>query len=84
MPCFDLSGFTPINQSLKNKYRNAWEVFETVQAYDIKVSTLHSGGDTSKKYWQFVNFDEKSNWRIGLSLHAARYPMSNGDPPQKN
>jgi hypothetical protein len=84
MPCFDLSGFTPMNQSLKNKYLFAWDVFEKIQDYDIMVSTLRSGGDTSKTYWQFINYEEKSNWRIGLSLHEKRYPTSNWDPPQKN
>ena len=84
MVCFDLSGFTPMNQSLKFKYITAWGVVDRIQAYDINVSTLRSGGDTSKTYWQFINFDEKSNWRIGLSLHAKRYPTSNWDPPQKN
>jgi hypothetical protein len=84
MPCFDLSGFTPMSEGVKYKYRTAWGVFEKVQAYDINISTLRDAGDKSKTYWQFRNSDERGYWIMGLSLHAKRYPTSNWNPPQKN
>uniref|UniRef100_A0A6C0JXL1 Uncharacterized protein n=1 Tax=viral metagenome TaxID=1070528 RepID=A0A6C0JXL1_9ZZZZ len=84
MACFDLSGLAPLSQGTRQKYINAWNVYDKVQAYDIAVSTLRSQGDRSKTYWQFATAQEHENWRIGLSLHVKRYPNQNWNPPQKN
>ena len=84
MVCFDLSGFTPLNQGTKFKYLTAWGVFDTVQANDILVSTMRANGDFSKSYWRFKSGEERNTWLLGLSLHAKRYPTSNWQPPIKN
>jgi hypothetical protein len=84
MPCFDLSGFTPLNEGTKYKYRTAWGVFETVQNNDVAVSTMRARGDYSKRYWKFKSGEERDKWILGLSLHVKRYPTSNWSPPDKN
>lgn len=86
MSCFDLSGFSPVPESLLLKYRKAWTLFNTVQANDIMVSTMHSqgGGDPTKSYWVFETNEEKILWRQGQQLHIQRYPNFDWSAPQKN
>ena len=84
MACCDLSGFGPLPANLRLKYIDSWNIFQTVQTYDIMVSTMRSYGDTSKSYWQFESAEQRERWRIGQSLHVKRYPTQNWEPPQKN
>lgn len=84
MSCFDLSGFYPIPESLLIKYRQAWVLFNTVQANDILVSTMRSQGDTTKSYWVFETNQEKTLWLQGQLLHVQRYPNIDWSAPQKN
>jgi hypothetical protein len=84
MVCFDLSGLTPISESLKIEYRTAWGVYEKIQTNDVLASTLRKRGDFSKSYWIFESNAERNQWLKGLSLHTQRYPTSNWQPPQKN
>lgn len=84
MSCFDLSGFTPVPESLLIKYRQAWVLFNTVQANDIMVSTARSQGDSSKSYWVFETNQQKTMWLQGQRLHVQRYPNLDWSAPQKN
>ena len=84
MSCFDLSGFTPVPESLLLKYRTSWALFNKVQANDIQVSTLRSQGDLSKSYWIFDSSQQKTTYLQGQMLHVQRYPTMDWSAPQKN
>jgi hypothetical protein len=86
MSFFDLSGFTPVPESLLLKYRKSWNLFETVQTNDIQVSTMRSKGesDPSKSYWIFETNEQKTLWLQGQLLHVQRYPTMDWTAPKKS
>ena len=83
-PIFDLSGFRCINQSQKLIYNQAWDNYNRIQTLNSNVSTLHSKGDLSVKYYTFVSYSEMESFRQGQSLHTQVYPNSNWSTVQEN
>ena len=84
MPCFDLSGFTPVPNSILNQYRFDWNTFERIQTLNSNVSTIRSGGNKTVYYYNFITNQEKNSFLKGQVLHTVRYPNSNWDSVQKN
>jgi hypothetical protein len=76
-PCFDLSGFFALPQSTQFLYRDYWNTFNRIQAYNIGVSTIRSGGDKTQTYYQYASGDERMSYINGQMLHIRRYPNSN-------
>jgi hypothetical protein len=83
MPCFDVSGFTGLNQGTMNIYKSNWVTFEKIFYFDSNVSTLHGTGNQEPLYYTYLTQDEKTNYLNGQQLHTKRYPTSNWNV-QKN
>jgi hypothetical protein len=81
---FDLSGFLAVPSSLKFLYQSYWGTFETVQNYNLNVSTLRSAGDKTQVYYNFQGNEEQVAYTNGRMLHIQRYPNSNWAPVPKD
>jgi hypothetical protein len=83
---FDISGFYCLSQVVFRGYQDSWNTFNRVQIYNINVSTVRSqtGGKTYQLYYQFTDFQEKSQFTNGRALHIRRYPNSNWAPVPEN
>jgi hypothetical protein len=84
MVCFDLSGFTPLTESQLYQYRNDWNTFERIQAFNSNVSTQHSLGNLKVYYYTYITNEEKNSFTKGQQLHTVRYPTSNWNVVQQN
>jgi len=84
MVCCDLSGFTPLSDSQVYQYRNDWNTFERIQAFNSNVSTQHALGNLNVYYYTYVSNAEKNSFTKGQLLHSVRYPTSNWDVVQQN
>ena len=84
MPCFDASGFQFLPQSLYMTYQSQWATFERIYYTNSNVSTMHSQGDNSMSYYNFINSVEQTDYLAGQMLHTKRYPNSNWDSPVKS
>jgi len=83
--CFDLSGFISLNDSQKLKYKEAWGTFDRVQSYNSNVSTIHqTTNNSTRRYYTFYSYDERTMFRIGQFLHTQRYPNSNWKTVEEN
>ena len=74
---YDLSGIRGLPVSIKNTYQTYWNTFEAIQATNINISTLRSGGDRTQYYYIFSGNEEQVAYTIGRMLHIQRYPNSN-------
>ena len=83
MPCFDVSGFTGLNQGTLAIYKANWITFERIFYFNSNVSTQHGLGNLEPKYYTYLTQDERVNYIDGEQLHVRRYPNSNWDL-QKN
>jgi hypothetical protein len=81
---FDLSGFLAVPNSIKIMYQNYWTTFETVQAFDLNISTLRSQGDKDQVYYIFQSYADQAAYTNGRMLHIQRYPNSNWNPVPKD
>jgi len=84
MVCFDLSGFTPLTESQVYQFRNDWNTFERIQAFNSNVSTQRASGILNVYYYTYVSNIEQNSFTKGQLLHTVRYPTSNWDTVQKN
>ena len=76
-PCFDLSGFRFMTPAQFRIYKTSWDIFNRVQSYNSNISTLRHGGATYLNYYQFIDQQERSQYRQGQQLHAQVFPLSN-------
>ena len=81
---FDLSGFLAVPASLRMAYQSYWGTFETVENYNLNVSTLRSAGDMTQTYYVFQGNEEQVAYTMGRMLHIGRYPNSNWLPVPKD
>jgi hypothetical protein len=66
------------------KYSIAVSVFKRVEAYNTIVAAQRLAGDLSKTYYEFVNTDEQTQYRLGESLLVQNDPAyANYVPVQK-
>ena len=84
MPCFDLSGFTPLIASQLFQYRFDWNNFERIQTFNSNVSTLRDAGNTTLRYYNYLTNAEQNSFTKGQLLHTLRYPTSNWNSVEKN
>ena len=71
-------------QGIINNYRNDWNTFNRIQAFNSNVSTLRSAGEQGISYYTYVNYAEKESFRNGQQLHTLYLPNSNWNVVQKN
>lgn len=84
MGCFDASGFYCLAQGVLRDYRDWWDTFERIQAYNSNVSTSKAAGATGLTYYKYIDYTEQTAFQNGRMLHIRRYPDSNWDPVEKN
>ncbi len=58
-------------------YKTSWDIFNRVQSYNSNISTLRAGGQTYLNYYQFLDQQERTQYRQGQQLHAQVFPTSN-------
>ena len=76
--CFDSSGFIGLSDSLRRKYEFYWNTFNTIFAFDVRVSTLRGGPDKLPlTYWTYLTSQERVAYINGRTLHVKHYPDSN-------
>ncbi len=76
---FDLSGSEGLNFGNALKYQDCWTIFDRIQIINAQVSTIRSGGDKTRTYYQFSGHEERTQFIWGRILHIRRYPNSNWD-----
>lgn len=81
---FDLSGMPGLPSSIKVTYQNYWNIFETIQNYNIRISTLRNQGDMTQNYYIYSGNEEQVAFTNGRMLHIQRYPNSNWAPVPKD
>jgi hypothetical protein len=83
--CFDLSGFQGLSVGVVIKYRQDWDTFNRIQAYNSNVSTLRGESQgAGLTYYTYASGDEKVSFVNGQVLHARRYPGINWNAVEKN
>lgn len=75
--CFDLSGIKGLTPIQFRIYKDAWNTFNTVQAYNSNISTLRAGGNKKLNYYQYYDQNERNQYRTGQMLHTQVFPLSN-------
>jgi hypothetical protein len=83
---FDLSGVYYKSRGDIMDLRNAWNMFEQIEASNIQTSTLiglgikhYDSGNSSPEpiFYQFPSFDDRTQYVKGQLLHVQRYPYIN-------
>jgi hypothetical protein len=57
-----------------NDYKQALGTYNRVEAYNSNVSTMRGNGQTSLSYYEFVSYQEQSEYTIGLYLLTQNNP----------
>jgi hypothetical protein len=66
------------------KYSYAVSIFKRVEAYNANIAALRLAGDLSQSYYEFINTDERAQYRLGESLLVQNDPAyANYIPVQK-
>lgn len=67
----DLSGIGGLDFSQTIEIKNSWDTFRRIEIYNIGISTARQAGDTTLKYYTFVDNKERMDYVRGLNLHTA-------------
>lgn len=82
--CFPLGKMRGLTYAQLLKYSDAVSIFKRVEEYNANVATLRRAGNLSQSYYDFVNTNEKAQYRLGQFLLFQNDPVyTNYVPVQK-
>ena len=67
-----------------NDYKQAIGTYNRVETFNSNVSTMRGNGQTSMIYYEFVSYQEQSDYKIGLYILTQNNPTLTFTPVEKN